>query len=61
MGLSAVYSIHTISETMLSYVTSALAFSAPMSKTFDSKAAAAGAAAALSLVAMPVREMHVAR
>ena len=40
---------------MLSYVTSALAFSAPMSKTFDSKAAAAGAAAALSLVAMPVR------
>ena len=44
---------------MLSYVTSALAFSAPMSKTFDSKAAAAGAAAALSLVAMPVREMHV--
>ena len=37
---------------MLSVVTAALSFSAPASK-FDAKAAAAGAAAALSLVAMP--------
>ena len=43
------------SETMLSLATAALSFSAPVSKTFDSKVAAAGAAAALSLVAMPVR------
>ena len=42
--------------TMLSIATAALSFSAPVSKTFDSKVAAAGAAAALSLVAMPVRE-----
>ena len=38
---------------MLSFAVSTLAFSAPTSKVFDSKAAAAGAAAALSLVAMP--------
>merc|ERR1719487_2691287 len=38
---------------MLYTLTAALAFSAPVSKTFDSKVAAAGAAAALSLVATP--------
>ena len=38
---------------MLSIATAALAFSAPVSKTVDSKVAAASAAAALSLIAMP--------
>ena len=38
---------------MLSIATAALAFSAPVSKTVDSKVAAASAAAALSLIATP--------
>ena len=38
---------------MLSFAAAALAFSAPTSKVFDAKATAVGAAAALSLIAMP--------